>query len=109
MGAETCGNSQESQCFCKNRALQDGGATYPSRFDPTSGLDDKIGYEGCLLSDSNLSRTATPTPIPVEYKGLSGLMPPIQLNISTMGVYQDIKTNSRDTETNGNPFNSLPG
>ena len=100
MGAETCGKSQESQCFCKNRALQDGGATHPSRFDPTSGLDDKIGSEGCLPSDSNLSRTATPTPIPVEYKGLSVSVTPIRLNISTTGVYQGIQTNSRDTETN---------
>ena len=106
-GAETCGKSQEPQWLCKNRALQDGGATYPSRFDPISGLDDKVGSEGCLPSDTNLSGTSTPTPIPVECQGLSVSMPPVRLNISTMGVYQGIETSSGDTETDGCPSDNL--
>ena len=106
-GAETCGKSQEPQWLCKNRVLQDGGATYPSRFDPISGLDDKVGSEGCLPSDTNLSGTSTPTPIPVECQGLSVSMPPVRLNISTTGVYQGIETSSGDTETDGCPSDNL--
>ena len=69
--------------------------------------DDKVGSEGCLPSDTNLSGTSTPTPIPVECQGLSVSMPPVRLNISTTGVYQGIEASSGDTETDGCPSDNL--
>ena len=93
----------------KNGALQDGGTPHPARPDPVSGLDDKDGSEGCLSSDTSVSRTPTPPPVSVECHNLPVQMPPIRPNISTSGVYQGVKTGGRDTETNGNSSNSISG
>ena len=107
-GTKTGSQPQEPQLLHSNGALQDGGAPHPARPDPVSGLDDKDGSEGCLSSDTSVSRTPTPPPVSVECHNLPVQMPPIWPNISTAGVYQGVKTGGRDTETNGNLSNSIP-
>ena len=108
-GTKTGSQPQEPQLLHTNGALQDGGAPHPARPDPVSGLNDKDGSEGCLSSDTSVSRTPTPPPISVECHNLPVQMPSIRPNISTSGVYQGVKTGSRDTETNVNLSNSIPG
>ena len=108
-GTKTSSQPQEPQLLHKNGTLQDGGAPHPARPDPVSGLDDKDGSEGCLSSDTSVSRTPTPPPVSVECHNLPVQMPPIRPNISTSGVYQGVKTGGRDTETNGNSSNSISG
>ena len=108
-GLKTGSQPQEPQLLHTNGALQDGGAPHPARPDPVSGLDDKDGSERCLSSDTSVSKALTPPPVSVECHNLPVQMPPIWPNISTSGVYQGVKTGGRDTETNGNLSNSIPG
>jgi len=50
---------------CETRTFQNGGTTHTPRSHPTDGLDDKIGSERCLPSDTNPHRPSTPSPVPL--------------------------------------------
>ena len=107
-GTEKSSEPQGSQQLHKNGAFQDEGVAYPSRPDSSSGLDDKIRPEGCLPSDTDVSKSPVLPPVSVEYQDISVSVPSIWFNISTTSVYKSAETCGWGTEADGNLSDNLP-
>ena len=107
-GTEACNKSEGSQYVCEARALQNGRASCSPRPNPTRGLDDKIGSEGCLPSGTNSHRPSTPPPIPMGEHDIPISMSPIRTDICPTGFLQNNETCSGSTPTHGNSSSHLP-
>ena len=87
---------------CEAQKFQNGGTTYPSQPHPTIGLDDKVGSEGCLPSDTNPS-------VPMGTQNLPVSVPPIQVEISLTGFLKSNETGGGSTPTHGYSSSHIPG
>ena len=106
-GTEASHKSKGSQHVCEARTLQNGGITHPSRSYPTKRLDDKIGSEGCLPSDTDSCRTPTPPPVPMGSQNLSISVSPIRVDICPTGIFKNNETHSGSTSAHGYPSSHL--
>ena len=100
-GTEADDKPEGTQHVCETRTFQNGGTTYPSQPHPTGGLNDKVGSEGCLPSDTNPGRAPTPPPVPIGTQNLPVSVPPIRVDIGPMGFLQSNETGGGSTPAYG--------
>ena len=106
---EASDKPEGTQNVCETQTFQNGRTTYPSQPHPTRGLDDKVGSEGCLPSDTNPGRAPTPPSVPMGTQNLPVSVPLIRVDISPTGFLQSNETGDGSTPTYGYSSSHIPG
>ena len=107
-GTEAGNKPKGTQHIRETRTFQNGGTTHPPRPHPTGGLDDKIGSEGCLPSDTNPHRASTPPPVPMGKQNLPISVSPIRVDICPTSFPQNNETCSGSTSAHGHTSSHIP-
>ena len=87
-GPETSDKPKWSQLFYKDRALQDGRSSPPSRPSPTAGLDGENGLERCISASPHPQGTPISSDLSMGGQDLYVQMPTIWPIISTQSVHK---------------------
>ena len=89
---KTSDQSESSKSACADTTLQDGGHPYLEGSNTAQRLACKSRFEGCILFDSDSSRTQEVSTVCIPRANIRIQLPSLWPLVSSMGLYQDPQT-----------------